>query len=76
MTEFRTKWEIPTECRWLVEAWMQDLTTVDGLGMIVPISRKDRYVVQFRDNGIVDEIHIKDLVSGKTFDWAPPLDQW
>lgn len=44
--------------------------------MIVPISRKDRYVIQFRDNGIVDEIHIKDLVSGKTFDWAPPLDQW
>lgn len=74
MTDYKThapnSFDIPEECQSLIKQWQCSLPPHDGVGWTA------RYSFCFSDNGIVDIITVKDSISGKQFQWSPPIEDW
>lgn len=67
----RESFEIPPEAQRAIQEWQATLPPHDGR-----VDRPSRYSYTFTDNGMVDEIRVRDQISGKVLDWAPPDDDW
>jgi hypothetical protein len=70
MNKIPTQFEIDADAVPLFQKW------VDGLPDHGEENKIQRITFAFKDNGIVTEISAHDAMTGRTFSWAPPLENW